>query len=158
MALKLWSRGLSCASLTRSGQLSIIFLTAVRCVQLGIAHTQWTIVHHFSHSCEMRAVGVLDFCASRLGLYSFVLSRLVPTSKKVGEVVGICFELLASLLLVFASNGSLRSPLGTNLCLATNLRRAAADCLPRLQWFCFCCWFTSDFFNTFRDCSSCRST
>ena len=45
----------------------------------------------------MREVGVLDFCASRFGLYSFVLSRLVPTSKKVGEVVGICFERLASL-------------------------------------------------------------
>ena len=61
VALKLWSRSLSCASLTRSGRLSIISLTAVRCVQLGIAHTQWTIVHHFSHSCEMRAVGVRGF-------------------------------------------------------------------------------------------------
>ena len=44
--------------LTRSGRLSIISLTAVRCVQLGISHTQWTIVHHFSHRCEMRTVGV----------------------------------------------------------------------------------------------------
>ncbi len=42
----------------------IISLTAVRCVQLGISHTQWTIVHHFSHSCEMRAVGVRDFHVS----------------------------------------------------------------------------------------------
>ena len=42
----------------------IISLTVVRCVQLGISHTQWTIVHHFSHSCEMRAVGVRDFHVS----------------------------------------------------------------------------------------------
>ena len=34
------------------------------------SHTQWTIVHHFSHNCEMRAVGDLshavDDCPSFL--------------------------------------------------------------------------------------------
>ena len=34
------------------------------------SHTQWTIVHHFSHICEMRAVGDLshavDDCPSFL--------------------------------------------------------------------------------------------